>query len=337
MCRGGQKTSRDKSKPPDKQEKPKVSAVKETPTDTPEVLDETAGLGQLTGNWFLLNGLQPSPNIGPGWAPPCPRGLSPPVSPTQACGQRDSYEVQDEFSSALRQQGSIGALSKTQVTKMRHHMMDEFGRWTPSNVQPHGKLLLQVSISQSAASQFDLPQVNNIKSTPVSALADTGAQMCVADWRVAKSLGLKRSDLLLPALSVSVADNSSLELIGAHFLTITAKSGHKSEQLVYFASDIGEFYLSKAALIDLAVIDKNLPLPGSCPPEQSNPSLPHANHHEVDYNEDQTGPRPRYVQAWRKSQPRSTLKGLITLIKARVPRIITYTNQVIGKVSPPQI
>ena len=113
--------------------------------------------------------------------------------------------------------------------------------------------------------------------------------MCIADWQVAKNLGIKRSELLLPALSVSVADNSSLELIGAHFLTITARSGHKSEQLVYFATDIGEFYLSKAALIDLAVIDSNFPQPGSCPSESSNPSLPYANQHEVDIYEVKDG------------------------------------------------
>ena len=86
-----------------------------------------------------------------------------------------------------------------------------------------------------------------------------------------------------------MADNSSLELIGAHFLTITARSGHKSEQLVYFATDIGEFYLSKAALIDLAVIDSNFPQPGSCPDKSTNPSLPYYPQHGVHNYEAQDG------------------------------------------------
>ena len=115
--------------------------------------------------------------------------------------------------------------------------------------------------------------------------------MCVADWQVAKNMGLKKSDLLLPALSVSVADNSSLDLIGAHFLTITAKSGHVSEQLVYFVADIGEFYLSKAALIDLAVISKDFPQPGSCSTDTftNNPSPPYRPTYKADINEAQDG------------------------------------------------
>ena len=112
----------------------------------------------MKGNWFLINGLQNTPSKG------------------------SIYEVQDEFSSELlheniknSQKGSLGAISKKQITKMRHHMMDEFGRWTPSNVQPHGKLQQQVAISESAASQLRLPPVHSRNSTAVSALADTGA------------------------------------------------------------------------------------------------------------------------------------------------------------------
>ena len=78
--------------------------------------------------------------------------------------------------------------------------------------------------------------------------------MCVADWQVAKNMGLKKSDLMVPALSVSVADNTSLILMGAHFLTIFSDSGESTDQLVYFATDVGEFHLSELALIDLNVI-----------------------------------------------------------------------------------
>ena len=83
--------------------------------------------------------------------------------------------------------------------------------------------------------------------------------MCVADWSVATRMNISKSDLLTPALTVSVADNANLELMGAQFMTITAAMGQKMEQLVYFAKGVGEFYLSKAALIDLEVISKNFP------------------------------------------------------------------------------
>ena len=157
--------------------------------------------------------------------------------------------------------------------------MDKFGSWKPSNVEPLGKLKLQVRISNSATKQLKLPVIKRATSTLVMALADTGAQMCVADWQVAKNMGLKKSDLMVPALSVSVADNSSLELMGAHFLTIFADSGESTDQLVYFATDVGEFYLSKSALIDLNVINCDFPRVGAYTDTQVN-TLNHV-HNEV--------------------------------------------------------
>jgi hypothetical protein len=148
--------------------------------------------------------------------------------------------------------------------------MDEFGKWKPSNVQPHARLKLQVKVSESPTAQLNLPTVQNTTSTSVSALADTAAQMCVADWQVAKKMGLKKNNILLTVLTVSVADNLSLESIGSHFITIFSTSGQVSEQLVYFAIGIGEIYLSKAALIDLQVINEYFPKVGSCRTNQSN-------------------------------------------------------------------
>lgn len=81
----------------------------------------------------------------------------------------------------------------------------------------------------------------------------------MADWSVAKWLGLTKDELLHPALTVSVADNANLELVGAHFLTIFSDSGESTEQLVYFATNVGDFYLSKAAMIDLEIISKDSP------------------------------------------------------------------------------
>ena len=76
-------------------------------------------------------------------------------------------------------------------------------------------------------------------------------------------MGLTKKDLMIPALSISVADNNSLELIGAHFMHISATSGEVTKQLVYFAMDVGEFYLSKAALIDLKIIPHDFPRIGA--------------------------------------------------------------------------
>lgn len=61
--------------------------------------------------------------------------------------------------------------------------------------------------------------------------------------------------MLTPLLNVSLADNADLKLMGAAFLTLTTQSGHTSKQIVYFADDIRDFYLSKEACRDLKLID----------------------------------------------------------------------------------
>ena len=249
QCRGGPRVNRekstDKSKPSNnsKSKDTKVNEVKEK-----ENVQDDADLGTLHGHWMLINGLQP---------------------------QQHNNEVSDEYSSELREahpvspfpspkNPSLYALSKKDsVKKLRHHIMDEFGRWKPANVQPHGKLLVHLQVSHSAAEQLQLPVISANKTT-VHALADTGAQMCVADWSVARQMGMSKSDLMVPALSVSVADNSSLELLGATFMTISSPSGESSEQLIYFAHDVGQFYLSNADLMDLKVIPRDFPKIGSC-------------------------------------------------------------------------
>ena len=78
-----------------------------------------------------------------------------------------------------------------------------------------------------------------------------------------KQVGLKKQHMLTPALTISVADNGDLELIGTAFMNIQAP-GFTTSQLVYFATDIGKFYLSKAACIDLGIIIKQFSQVSSC-------------------------------------------------------------------------
>ena len=191
FCRGGPRESRDKSK---SRPTSKVNEVKAADSESKDNQNEEGKVGMLSGSWFLLNGLQD----------PSPKG--------------SLYEVSDVFTSGLHSGSpdpwgtpSLAALSTKQPRRIRHHALNEFGKWQPSNVAPHGRVHLQVKPSQSAQQQLQLPSLPNSSVTTVEALADSGAQMCIADWSVASRLGLTKDELLLPALTVSIADNSNLE------------------------------------------------------------------------------------------------------------------------------
>ena len=168
QCRGGPKNNRqdkEKQKPPDK--KPAASKVNEVKAAEPE---QEAELGTMSGSWFLLNGLQPL--------------------------QGEYNEVTDEFSS-VRQQAQLSGLREAKsADKIQHHIMDSFGKWQPGPVQPNGKLEVNLSICTSAPDQLGLPRISNKSTITINALADTGAQMCIADWNVALRMGIQKHELL---------------------------------------------------------------------------------------------------------------------------------------------
>ena len=213
-------------------------------TQDKDKADEQANLGTLSGSWLLIIGRQDSV-------------------------ESQLYKDTDVFTSEL-QRDPIGGtpclsvLSSSQSNnKIRHHIRDSFGKWKLSHAQPHGHIQLTATVDRSAQQQLRLPPIHHARTTQVRALADTGAQMCVSDWQVAKRMGLTKADLLTPALTVSVADNASLELIGAQFMQLKSSTGHTTQQLVYFTTGVGEFYLSKSALIDLQVISSDFPRVGA--------------------------------------------------------------------------
>ena len=106
-------------------------------------------------------------------------------------------------------------------------------------------------------------------SKVVSGLADTGAQMCVADVSLATKLGVRECEYVYPALQISAANNAGLEIAGGMFMTMTTTAGTRSRQMVYLARGVGEFYLSQEACQDLGVIPREFPQPQ--PAESASP------------------------------------------------------------------
>ena len=100
---------------------------------------------------------------GPGWAPPCPRGLSPPRSPAKGCV--DSVGVQEAQVGALGEHGRV-----------QHQQCDSLGRWRPGRVEGHGRVRIRLDVCEEAYRTEGAVPPKSHRSTTVSALAVTGAQ-----------------------------------------------------------------------------------------------------------------------------------------------------------------
>ena len=120
---------------------------------------------------------------------------------------------------------------------------------------------LDLSLCQSEFKDLGLRIPEHVRRTGVSASVDTGAQMCITGLKVASRLGPKRSDLLDFKMTVLAANNSSLKILGASFLTLSSGATSASH-MVYFTSKLDEFFLSRSAIRDLGIIEEDFPRVG---------------------------------------------------------------------------
>merc|ERR1712082_476840 len=111
--------------------------------------------------------------------------------------------------------------------------------------EPHGRVRLRLEVEQSGyeAVKAEVPQA--VKTTVVSGLCDTGAQMCVTGTDVGWRMGLRKRDMVPAALRISVADNVEVQTVGAAFMSLTGQGGTKTNQMVYFSSELNDFNISK--------------------------------------------------------------------------------------------
>ena len=190
-------------------------------------------------------------------------GNSQPTTPTP------DAELGGMAGSWLLINGNISTIKSQQGRKVPHQVYQQ-GVWSNAKLEDHGRVRLHLQLCHGTAKEQGFREPRATRSTVVSGLADTGAQMCVAGMDVADKLGIRRQDLLKPQMRISVADNSGLTVAGAAFLTISRPEATTSKQLVYFAENITDFFLSKSACRDLHIIGDSFPAP-----IRSQPTTPH--------------------------------------------------------------
>ena len=172
-------------------------------------------------------------------------------------------EVLGKFLPMLReshtQRGDPTPVIAGLAQQVPNYQCNNNGKWIQAPVEPHGRVGVKVDVCQEATSQLGLQTPQQVNPTKVIALADSGAQICMADYSLASKMNLAHQ-LFTPTMQVSVANNAGLNIMGAMFLNITAPNGSTSSQMVYFAKNVKEFFLSKSATRDLRIITDNFPI-----------------------------------------------------------------------------
>ena len=154
--------------------------------------------------------------------------------------------------------------------RLSHWMHDKIKGWRVQ--QPTGHPTLKVSVSLAVdgyqAAGLSVPKRwSDSQVVEHRALADTGAQITCCGMAMIRDLGLSRKDLIGVRMSLNTASSTSMEVLGAVFLKIRAKSSSgkwvDSRQLCYVARGLKVLYLSKEACVDLQCISESFPIAGN--------------------------------------------------------------------------
>lgn len=150
--------------------------------------------------------------------------------------------------------------------KLDHYIFDSHDGWKVSQSLKHPMVQLTVSTDDEAYSKLNIkcPQPN---SRRVKVVTDTGAQSCL--WGLSSFLqcGFNQSDLLPVKRSMVAANREKIDIVGAMFVELCGNDDkgqmHTANVMVYVSPSTSKFYLSRDALIKLAIIGNDFPRIGA--------------------------------------------------------------------------
>ena len=141
-----------------------------------------------------------------------------------------------------------------------HHIYENLcNTWKKCRSDPQPEISVSVSTHPSDASDLNLAVP--MKTSPVvtySALTDTCCQSSLSGLDLLNKLHLNKSDLYPVRMSMTAANNKSINILGALPLRITGVSPSGSalttRQIVYFTDNTSKLFISKQACTELGII-----------------------------------------------------------------------------------
>jgi hypothetical protein len=163
----------------------------------------------------------------------------------------------------------VAGLLTGQVPLCHMEFSDEGRGWQEAAPPSSPTLSVALSLSLSSYREMNLQEPDRrTRSTVVSAVADTGAQMDILSLPALRAIGLDPASLVPVKARVSGAvRGSKLDILGCVLLEVqgpAASAGQPSTRgMFYVASNVTRCYLSLSCLQSLAVVPPDFPSLGS--------------------------------------------------------------------------
>ena len=157
-----------------------------------------------------------------------------------------------------------------QINKVKiPHMLYDQLRWIISRPQPPPDTRVSVRVDTQSYRDQNIrpPSAFKHRVADFVALADTGCQaVCIGPTHLSK-LGLSKCDLMEVVMSLSAANGSGLNIVGALFINVSGESSSgkvfQTKQLCYVADGVDKMLLSRGACEKLGIINSKFPAVGA--------------------------------------------------------------------------
>ena len=134
--------------------------------------------------------------------------------------------------------GNSICMTKESNNMFFHHVHKKSKGWckiSPKN-KPYVQLCLQFDKKSCSSLQMVMPK-NSTKNVTISAMADTGASVCMSDRSTIREMGLTEEDLTPCAMELTSADKSNINILGALPVIISDSStGLTTNQIMYVSN-----------------------------------------------------------------------------------------------------
>ena len=156
-----------------------------------------------------------------------------------------------------------GSRGSTPLSHVEYDQIKE--AWVRAKPRRPANLRVDVTVCSAVYQGLGLPLnpkrgVQTARGT--EALADTGAQVCVAGMELVHSLGLKRKDLIKVKMELRAANKSEMEVLGAVLMEVSSKTGgaaQSTKQICYIVPQCSRVILSLEACSALRMLTPLFP------------------------------------------------------------------------------
>ena len=161
--------------------------------------------------------------------------------------------------------------SEVDAVVLDHHIFADDG-WRKVSALSHPTVSLEISANPDDYRDFGYP-CPKLTSKKITVVTDSGAQSCLWSRRAYLDCGFSVKDLIPVKHRMKAANRVPIEIDGAILLRLTGVSRDgetlESAVMVYVSPDANCFYLSKEAMIQLRIIDRDFPQIGAVAPSKS--------------------------------------------------------------------